>query len=200
MNNKIDTRDPQEVEQEVGSIYCRLYPDASPAFIPQAFAWLRDCFSGAYGDYQAIDTRYHDFEHTLQGTLCLARLLQGRENAQARPPLPQAWFELAILAILLHDTGYLKKREDQSGTGAKYTAVHVNRSIDFAAEFLAQRGFRKSEITSVQNMIRCTGVNVDLAVIPFQGEWDKTLGFALATADLLGQMAADDYVDKLPVL
>ena len=28
----------------------------------------------------------------------------------------------------------------------------------------------------------------------------RIVGFALGTADLLGQMAAPDYVDKLPVL
>ena len=49
-------------------------------------------------------------------------------------------------------------------------------------------------------MIRCTGVNADLQSIAFQSELEKMLGFALATADLLGQMAADDYVAKLPVL
>ena len=52
----------------------------------------------------------------------------------------------------------------------------------------------------VQNMIRCTGVNANLSLIPFQSEMEKTVGFALGTADLLGQMAADDYVEKLPVL
>ncbi len=29
---------------------------------------------------------------------------------------------------------------------------------------------------------------------------ERIVGFALGTADLLGQMAAPDYVDKLPVL
>ena len=52
----------------------------------------------------------------------------------------------------------------------------------------------------VQNMIRCTGVNVNLALIPFQSEIERIVGFALGTADLLGQMAADDYVEKLPIL
>jgi FPC/CPF motif-containing protein YcgG len=37
-------------------------------------------------------------------------------------------------------------------------------------------------------------------VIPFQGELEKVAGWALGTADLLGQMAAEDYVDKLPIL
>jgi hypothetical protein len=49
-------------------------------------------------------------------------------------------------------------------------------------------------------MIRCTGVNVDLATIPFTGEAEKVTAFALGTSDLLGQMAAPDYVEKLPVL
>jgi hypothetical protein len=49
-------------------------------------------------------------------------------------------------------------------------------------------------------MIRCTGVNATLSVIPFQSELEKVAGWALGTADLLGQMAAEDYVDKLPIL
>ena len=49
-------------------------------------------------------------------------------------------------------------------------------------------------------MIRCTGIEAPLTKIPFQSDLEKTVGHALATADLLGQMAADDYVDKLPIL
>ena len=37
-------------------------------------------------------------------------------------------------------------------------------------------------------------------VIPFESEMEKILGFALGTTDLLGQMAVEDYVDKLPLL
>jgi hypothetical protein len=49
-------------------------------------------------------------------------------------------------------------------------------------------------------MIRCTGVNVKLEAIRFQNDLEKIVGFSLGTADLLGQMAASDYVDKLPIL
>jgi hypothetical protein len=49
-------------------------------------------------------------------------------------------------------------------------------------------------------MIRCTGVNVDLNAIPFQTELERVVGFALGSCDLIGQMAAPDYVDKLPIL
>jgi hypothetical protein len=200
MFDPVDTRVPDEVEGQVRSIYQRLFPQGDLLFVSRAFDWASQCFDGRHTGYQPIDARYHDFEHTLQGTLCLARLLHGRHAAGARPEIGQHPFELALLAILFHDTGYLKKRDDTEGTGAKYTLVHVTRSADFARDFLSAKDYSAQDIEAVRNMIRCTGVNADLAAIPFRNEVERTLGYALATADLLGQMAAQDYVDKLPVL
>jgi len=200
MHPRVVTRDPIAVEVEVQAAYLAMFPGGDKVFVPQTFGWAIDCFTGKYADYQAIDAQYHDFEHTLQGTLCLARLLHGRHLAHAQPALTQNMFQLAILAILLHDTGYLKKTGDAHGTGAKYTVIHVRRSAEFAAELLGKKGFPPGEIKAVQNMILCTGINAPLHEIPFQSELEKIAGFALGTADLLGQMAADDYVAKLPVL
>jgi hypothetical protein len=200
MFQQVDTRVPSEVEKQVHSIYRELFPAGERAFVPRAFAWASQCFSGQYDNYQAIDASYHDLEHTLQGTLCLARLLHGRHKAAAKPELTLQMFELGLLAILFHDTGYLKKKDDREGTGAKYTAIHVMRSAQFAGEFLGQKAFTKTDITAVQNMIRCTGVDADLSAIPFQSELERIVGHSLGTADLLGQMSARDYVEKLPVL
>ena len=194
------TKDPTAVEVEVQAACRAMFPDPDALFVPRAFGWAIECFTGNYRDYQPVDARYHDFEHTLQGTLCLARLLRGRHAAGAHPRLTERMFQLALAAILLHDTGYLKKRDDTEGTGAKYTVIHVRRSAEFAAQLLHEKGFSASDIKAVQNMILCTGINAVLSVIPFQSELEKVLGFALGTADLLGQMAAEDYVDKLPVL
>jgi hypothetical protein len=195
-----ETQRSDAVEKQVVSIYSRIYPQADRTFVGRAFEWAKQSFSGNYGDYQPIDTRYHNFEHTMQGTFCLTRLLMGRHMANALPAVPQKMFELSLLAILLHDTGYLKKKNDTTGTGAKYTAIHVLRSVDFARELLSEKGYKPEEITAVQNMIRCTGLNAIISAIRFQNELEKLMGLALATADLLGQMAADDYVEKLPVL
>jgi len=194
------TKDPTAVEVEVQAALRAIYPDGDPLFVPRVFGWAIECFTGNYADYQAIDARYHDFEHTLQGTLCIARLLHARHNSGAHPRLTQRMFQLGLVAILLHDTGYLKKRGDVEGTGAKYTVTHVARSADFAAQLLAKKGFGPLEIKSVQNMIRCTGVDAMLNLIQFQSETERVTGHALGTADLLGQMAAEDYVDKLPIL
>lgn len=200
MHPPVATHDPTAVEVEAQKAYLAMFPEGDRLFVPRAFGWVMECFTGHYADYQAVDTKYHDFEHTLQGTLCLARLLHGRQQAAAQPALTAHLFQLGIIAILLHDTGYLKKRADAEGTGAKYTATHVNRSAEFAARLLVEKGYTAEDIKAVQNMIRCTGVDAMLNNIPFQSELEKIVGHALGTADLLGQMAAPDYVDKLPVL
>lgn len=200
MRTLVNTKDPAAVESEVQSAYVAMFPYADQAFVSKAFFWAQNCFTGNYRDYLPIDARYHDFEHTLQVTLCMMRLLHGRQLAKAQPELTQRMFKLGLMAILLHDTGYLKTRDDAEGTGAKYTLVHVNRSAEFAAQILGEKGFNGKDITTVQNMIRCTGVNVDLAALRFHDELERIVGFALGTADLLGQMAASDYVEKLPIL
>jgi hypothetical protein len=200
MFSLVATKDPAAVAAEVGAAYLAIFPAGDRQFVPRAFDGASTCFTGNYRDYQPIDARYHDFEHTLQGTLCFARLLLGRHQAGGQPPLSERIFQLGLLAILLHDTGYLKTREDTEGTGAKYTLTHVQRSTEFAAGLLAELGCQPAEIQAVQNMIRCTGVDARLQDIPFQDAMERTVGLALGTADLLGQMAAEDYVEKLPIL
>jgi hypothetical protein len=196
----VDTRDPLAVASIVRAGYRAIFPDASPIVVPQVFGWAVDAFSGRHPEFLAIDTRYHDLEHTLQGTLCFATLLHGRAVALTEPVLSRATFELGLIAILLHDTGYLKHRNDTVGTGAKYTRIHVNRSCQFAERLLTEKGFAPVEIRAVQNMIRCTGMGANVGSIPFSTEEERIAGYALGTADLLGQMAASDYVEKLPIL
>lgn len=196
----VDTRNAKAVEDQVLGTFRRLFPNQDAAFISKAFGWAHECFSGGVSGYLPIDARYHDLEHTLQGTLCLVRLLEGRHGAGAEPVLDPARFQLVLVAILFHDTGYLKQRGDTEGTGAKYTLTHVSRSADFARNFLVTRGFSGPDIEAICSMIGCTGVNAQVDAIPFRDDLERILGYALATADLLGQMAAPDYVDKLPVL
>jgi hypothetical protein len=200
MTPEIDTRQTSAVELAIHAVYRSMFPAGDSEFVPRVFDWVTACFTGKHRDYQAIDARYHDFEHTLQGALCFSRLLHRRHCVGSTPVVSQRMFELGLTAILLHDTGYLKKKGDDQGTGAKYTLIHVSRSAEFACELLTEKGFTPLEIQSVQNMIRCTGVNVDVSKIPFQSAAERVVAFALGTADLLGQMAARDYVDKLPIL
>jgi hypothetical protein len=168
--------------------------------VDRLFADVGKMFAGGYLDYLPLDTRYHDFEHTLQAALCLVLLFEGRSRAGAKPELKARHFEMAIAGVLLHDSGYLRLRSDSEGTGAKYTFFHVTRSCAFAASYLPTIGFNNVEVDTVENAIRCTGPRSDVAHIEFDGEIDQFLGYALATADFLGQMAAPDYIEDLGFL
>lgn len=200
MKSFLNTKEPFAVRNEAHNAYLGMFPDGDPEFILNAFRWTTDSFMGRYKDYQPIDALYHDLEHTLQGTLCLVHLLSGRAATGTQPRLDRKTFELGLLAILLHDTGYLKHNNDVGGTGAKYTFIHVGRSAEFAKELLEEKGFSPDEVSSVQNMIRCTGIKLKIDSIPFQSELEREIGQAVGTADLLGQMAAGDYPYKLSML
>jgi len=184
------------VEVEVQAAYLAMFPHGDRLFVPQVFGWAIDCFTGSYRDYQAVDARYHDFEHTLQGTLCMARLLHGRYEAKAQPELTQRIVQLGLLAILLHDTGYLKKHNDSEGTGAKYTVTHVERSAEFAAQLLGDKGFGGNDIKSVQNMIHCTALLCRLGQGDVASFDDETYEILLSDEVFRPQIETDIAADK----
>lgn len=196
----VDTKNPAAVAALARETFLRLFPDASTSLLDQAFQGVELLFTGRHPDYQAIDLRYHDFEHTLQATVCMILLLEGAQLSGEIEKCTPRQFELAIAAALLHDSGYLKARSDDSGTGAKYTLTHVLRSCSFAASYLPTLGVNEKEIGSVLGAINCTGSNNEIARLQFENPTEAFIGCALATSDLLGQMAADDYPDKLEVL
>ena len=105
----INTRDPVAICEQAQRVYVSLFGEDDAKFVTQAFSWFVDCFSGRYRDYQAVDMAYHDREHTLQGALCFVRLMYGYKQAGTKPVLTKRMFELGLLGILLHDSGYLKK-------------------------------------------------------------------------------------------
>src|SRR3954462_13374196 len=99
MHPRVVTKNPTAVEGEVQAAYLTIFPGGDKTFVARAFSWAIECFSGRFKDYQAVDAPYHDLEHTLQGTLCMAQLLHARYRAGAQPELTNRMFELGILAI-----------------------------------------------------------------------------------------------------
>ena len=143
---------------------------------------------------------YHDYEHTLQASVCLIHLLQGRSRSVDRPVQAVRDWELALMAVLLHDSGYLKETSDTTGTGAKYTIVHERRSCEFARQYLPRMGVTATEIEDICSAIICTGPQSKISQMTFHRENARLFAFILVTADYLAQMSAPDYVDELPIL
>ena len=196
----VDTKNPAAVAALVREIFRKHFSGKTVTMLDRAFTEVQLLFAGKQPDYQANDLRYHDLEHTLQATVCLTLLLDGAQGSGEIEKLTPRQFELAIIAALLHDTGYLKVRSDTSGTGAKYTLTHVLRSCAFAASYLPTLGANEKEIRSVLSTINCTGPNNEIGRLQEASPSECFVCFALATSDLLGQMAASDYPDKLEIL
>ncbi|MGC2062010.1 MAG: hypothetical protein WA610_03465 [Thermodesulfovibrionales bacterium] len=156
-----------------------------------------DLFDGNLKDYQECDTHYHNLEHTIQVINPFAQILDGWNKAGQKPWIPFKYFELGLIAVLLHDTGYIKHAGDTEGTGAKYTFVHIERSVAFANQYLPEKRFEPDEVTSICNMILCTGVIDRTDQIAFLSDEETICGYSLATADYISQMSAADYPEKL---
>jgi hypothetical protein len=196
----IDTKSTSEVAKATGQTFAGMFSGASPKLAPRVFADVEAMFSGRYLDYQAIDTPYHDLEHTLQVAWCFVQMLAGRHHAGIEPRINERQFELGIAAALLHDTGYLKMRADLVGTGAKYTFTHVLRSCAVASSYLPTVGVTLDELDGVLGAIRCTSSNSPLRRLYFQHPIEGIVGCAVATADYLGQLSVSNYLEELPRL
>lgn len=196
----IDTKSSIAVADATCAAFTGMFSRSTPTMTPRLFADVDSMFGGRYLDYQKIDTPYHDLEHTLQVTWCLAQMLAGRHHAGIEPRLNERQFELAIAAALLHDTGYLKMRADLEGTGAKYTFTHVLRSCAVASSYLPTLGVSLDELDGVLGAIRCTNANTSIRRLHFQQPIEGIIGCAVATADYLGQMSVPNYLNELPKL
>ncbi len=198
--HSIDTRNPAAVVQAVKDAFTGIGAEASHHLLDRLFRDVHEMFAGSYAGYQAIDMQYHDYEHTLQATLCLVHILEGRSRTTDRPVLTARDWELAVMGALLHDCGYLKTNDDQTGTGAKYTMIHERRSCEFSRIYLPRMGVTATEVEDICSAIICTGPRSKISQISFRSEEGRHFAFALVTADYLAQMSAPDYVAKLPAL
>lgn len=104
---------------------------------------------------------------------------------------------MVIMAALMHDVGYAQLLDDESGTGAQYTFSHVDRSIQFMQEYIADQHFPVAFITPLKCMILSTNPALKISEIDFPDEHTRLLGQLVCTADLTGQMADRTYLEKL---
>jgi hypothetical protein len=156
-----------------------------------------DLFHGGNPEFLPCDTAFHDFDHTMQATATVVELLAAHRTNPVIASLDERDWEIAMASAILHDTGYLKHRNDPVGSGAKYSAIHVGRSCFFAWDLLAPFGFNRDELRQIQNAICATAISVSMDELPFREPREWLIGALVATGDMLGQMAADDYPERL---
>jgi len=189
---------PRKVLAEVHRIVSLIFADFNFDLIHTVFFDILKLFYGTYPGYRPCNTLYHDLSHTMECLLVTAQLIHGGHvNGIA---FNETDVNLGLISALMHDTGYLQKLEDDTGTGAKYTLCHIDRSIEFMTQYFQDKKFPSEYLPICSNLLSCTGLDVRIGEIEFQTREHEILGKILGTADLIGQMASEDYLRKLPEL
>lgn len=189
---------PRQVFPEVKKIVSLIAPDFDLSRIKAVYQDIVSLFKGAYPGYRKCNTGYHDLPHTEDCLLQMARLIHGAQINGL--PFSDRGINLGIIAALMHDSGYIQSEEEKSGTGAQHTLLHIERSIDFMQQYFASRGYPEADFHFCEACLHCTGLEVRINRIRFQSLENEIMGKILGTADLLGQMANLNYLEKLPVL
>jgi hypothetical protein len=189
---------PRKVLAEVHRIVSLIFADFNFDQLHMVFFDILGLFHGTYPGYRRCNTFYHDLNHTMECLLVTAQLIHGAHvNGIV---FTKVDVNLGLISALMHDTGYLQKLEDDTGTGAKYTLCHIDRSIDFMAQYFKDKKFPLEYGPICTNFLRCTGIEDRIGEIKFQSRQHEILGKILGAADLIGQMASEDYLRKLPEL
>ena len=81
--------------------------------IGQVIQDVDNLFHGRFPGYLACDTRYHSFEHTLLlfPPFCQLAVALFKKYPEALSPRD---IELGLIAVFLHDTGYIRNVDDHS--------------------------------------------------------------------------------------
>lgn len=195
---RVSLDDPDDVMGEVKDIILLIYKKFDFDEFEQVFDDVINLFDGHYPGYRRCNTFYHDLSHTMDCLLVTAKLIHGAcLNGILFDPRD---VNLGLISALMHDTGYIQAAGDDNGTGAKYTTSHIERSIAFMKEYFRDKDFPADYLPICRDFLRCTGLDVKIAEIKFHSREHKILGQILGAADLIGQMANDNYLAKLPYL
>jgi len=144
VSDRVNTTDPQNVNQEIDRIFLDLYPESATSALDRAFGDVNRIYRGEAPGFLACDTAYHDIQHVLDVTLAMARLIDGYERSRVgTDPLGKDLFQLGIITALFHDVGYIRREsETQTQNGAEFTMIHVSRGAQFLKEYLPKVGMQ----------------------------------------------------------
>ncbi|MFH1146553.1 MAG: hypothetical protein V1736_02455 [Pseudomonadota bacterium] len=198
LSGLVDFERPEDVHREVRAIILLMFPEFDFVVFDTAFEDALRLFRGEYPGYQGCNTLYHDLEHTTDALLAMARLMHGAFVDGTR--LGGREVNLGLISALMHDTGYIQRVDERSGTGAQYTLVHIRRSAEFMNQYFTERGYSREDFIFCADLLRCTGLETKIAQIRFESPEHEIVGKMLGTADLLGQMADRQYLKKLGFL
>lgn len=195
INALFDNTDPDIVWKKATDVIARINPAYDYTLIRSVFVDVLRVFRGEYPGYGAIRTLYHDLSHTLEVFLCAVRLMHGVHISGT--PLNDDDLTRIMIAMLMHDIGYVQRQGEESGTGAQFTQTHVRRGVEFMRQYFNEHHHPVELADSLQDLILGTEHTHAFVRSDFSDDRNYMLGQIVTTADLMGQMADRIYPEKL---
>jgi len=167
--------------------------------LARLFSDVADLYAGHWPTHEACAVPYHSFNHALDVSLAVARMISGWNKVETDRPFSEEHLHLGMAAALFHDAGYIKDKGDHEGSGGKFTLVHVSRSMTIARDYLVrQQDWKNEEAEVVAALISITDHPSAPDIEPlFTDPHHKNLARMLATADLVAQMADSSYLRRM---
>ncbi|MEM7219272.1 MAG: metal-dependent phosphohydrolase [Pseudomonadota bacterium] len=194
--------------EHIGGAFTDAFPNATGA----QQGLLRQATRGALELLAKSDAAYHDVQHSILVTDVGQTILWGRISSQGDLS-PEDWLH-AVLAMLYHDVGYLRGAlaDDRAGsylvdknggrvepppgaTDAFMSPYHVERSRMYVEQRFARETLIDAEVISAY-------IEITRFPVPADANYQRAgdLGGLVRAADLIGQLADPNYLQKLAYL
>jgi len=171
-----------------------------PPQVDTLFEDVTRLYEGEWPEYERCQVGYHTLQHALDVTLAAARIISGYHILHADRKIAITTFISGITAALLHDSGYLKDKNDHDGLGGKYSFNHVARSIHLAETYLSGQKWDQKQINFVTAIIQMSDFTVQPEIPAFENPDEELVAKTVATADLIAQIADVNYIERLHCL
>ena len=196
LSNLLDHGNFRAVRHETLRLLSLWYDRRTCGRVIDHFRLVVRLYQGKYRGYRACNTDYHNLRHTVDVLVATVRLIDGW-NLSSPEPLPTVTVLQLCLAALYHDVGYIQEVWDTEGTGAKYTRIHVRRSVEFLVNNRDHLGIESDLLPGIGTMIMGTDLGLEWDELTFTSVHEHEAACLLASADLMGQMADRAYLEKL---
>lgn len=199
LDNLFISMEPESAWTQAAALIAQVSPRYDFSMLRMIFDDVLRLFHGEYPGFYRIKTPYHNLPHTLDVFLCAVRLMHGMHFAGIR--LTDREMTLVMAATLLHDVGYAQSRDGrEAGTGAQFTPTHVPRGIEFMRHYAVEHGIPDDFANDLAPVISCSDPMLSVTRIDFPDDRIRLAGQIVGTADLVGQMADRNYLEKLVLL
>ncbi len=187
---------PQTIIEQLSSLFQAEYGKKSTE-LEYLLKDVKALYAGNWPEYEACQVGYHNLNHSLAVSLATARMTCGWNKLHPGHTISEETFIAGIAASLLHDSGYLKNKNDHNGKGGKYTFSHVGRSRNLARNYLTKKSWNEHNVEFVCRIIEITefGSQPDMTI--FVDDEQLTMAQMVASADLIAQMADINYIRRL---